>query len=91
VANNDADADDPVQDTWLRILRGLPGLRDRARLRAWLFGIAHRVIIDRLRTRYAEPGHSGVDALADDADLQDEHLRQDQVERGLAALAPPDR
>ena len=91
VADSEAEADDLVQETWLRVLRGLPGLRDPRRLRSWLFGIAHRVLIDRLRSRYAEPDHAPVDALADGADLQAEHLRHDQVERGLAALAPPER
>lgn len=91
VANSESEADDLVQDAWLRVLRGLPGLRDPARLRAWLFGIAHRVIIDRLRSRYAEPAHAPVDELVDDADLQATHLRHDQVERGLAVLAPPER
>ncbi|MDZ7788936.1 MAG: RNA polymerase sigma factor [Xanthomonadales bacterium] len=91
VANSDSDADDLVQDAWLRILRGLPGLRDPARLRAWVFGIAHRVIIDRLRSRYAEPAHAPIEVLVDEADLQAEHLKRDQVERGLAALAPPER
>lgn len=91
VANSESEADDLVQDAWLRILRGMPGLRDPARLRSWLFGIAHRVLIDRLRLRYAEPAHAPVEALVDDADLQAEHLKRDQVERGLAALAPPER
>lgn len=91
VAHNDADADDLVQDTWLRVLRGLAGLRDPKRLRSWLFGIAHRVLIDRLRVRYAEPAQASVEALVDETDLQAEHLRHDQVERGLAALGPPER
>lgn len=91
VANSESEADDLVQDAWLRVLRGLPGLREPARLRAWLFGIAHRVIIDRLRSRYAEPAHAPVDELVDDADLQAAHLHHDQVERGLAVLAPPER
>lgn len=91
VANSESEADDLVQDTWLRILRGMPGLREPARLRSWLFGIAHRVLIDRLRLRYAEPAHAPIEVLVDEADLQDEHLRQDQVEHGLAALAPPER
>jgi RNA polymerase sigma-70 factor (ECF subfamily) len=46
---------DIVQDIWLRVLRGLPTLRDPTRFRAWLFGIARRVLMDRLRVRYAEP------------------------------------
>lgn len=91
VADSDAEADDLVQDTWLRVIRGMPGLRDPARLRSWLFGIAHRVLIDRLRLRYAEPAHAPIEVLIDEADLQAEHLKRDQVERGLAALAPPER
>lgn len=91
VAASEADADDLVQDTWLRVLRGLPGLREPARFRAWLFGIAHRVLVDRLRAKYAAPAQSPVEPLPGDADLQSEHIRRDQIERGLAALAPAER
>jgi len=91
VADSESEADDLVQDAWLRILRGLPGLRDPARLRSWVFGIAHRVIIDRLRLRYAEPARAPIEALVDEADLQADYLRHAQVERGLAVLAPPER
>lgn len=91
VASSEAEADDLVQDTWLRVLRGLPGLRDPARLRAWVFSIAHRVIVDRLRSRYAGPAEASIDVLVDETDLQADHLKQDQIERGLAALAPPER
>lgn len=53
-ASEDA-ADDVVQDVWLRIVRGIGGLREPARLRPWIFGIARRVLIDRLRDKYAAP------------------------------------
>jgi RNA polymerase sigma factor (sigma-70 family) len=46
---------DVVQDIWLRVLRGIGRLRDPARLRSWLFGIARRVVMDRLRTKYTTP------------------------------------
>ena len=53
---NDADAAaDATQEMWMRVLRGLPSLRDAAKFRAWLFGIARRVLMDRLRGQYAEP------------------------------------
>lgn len=95
VAASEAEADDLVQDIWLRVLRGLPGLRDPARLRSWLFGIAHRVLIDRLRSRYAAPDEvvdeTAESRLADAADLQQLHVDRDQVERGMAVLTPPDR
>jgi RNA polymerase sigma-70 factor (ECF subfamily) len=51
--SDDDVAQDIAQDVWLRVLRGIGGLRDPARLRAWLFGIAHRTWIDALRRKYA--------------------------------------
>jgi RNA polymerase sigma factor (sigma-70 family) len=81
-------AADAVQEVWLRVLRGLARLRDAARFRAWLFGIARRVLMDRLRVRYAEPHFEAVDlaslpeAVAGDDRAEDLAL----LERGLARL-----
>ncbi len=44
---------DAAQEVWLRVLRGIARLREGDKLRAWLFGIAHRVLMDRLREQYA--------------------------------------
>lgn len=54
-------AADTVQDVWLRIWRGIARLRDAARFRAWMFGIARRAVMDRLREKYAEPAPLDVD------------------------------
>jgi RNA polymerase sigma-70 factor (ECF subfamily) len=35
------------------VLRAIARLRDPARLRSWLFGIARRAVMDRLREQYA--------------------------------------
>lgn len=51
--SDDDVAQDIAQDIWLRVLRGIGRLRDPAKLRAWLFGIAHRTWIDTLRKQYA--------------------------------------
>jgi RNA polymerase sigma-70 factor (ECF subfamily) len=55
ITGSDDAAADAVQDAWLRVVRGLPRLREPARIRAWLFGIARRVLMDRLRAQYAAP------------------------------------
>ena len=55
LTNSDDSAADMAQDTWLKVLRGIAGLREPARLRPWLFGIARRVAMDRLRRQYARP------------------------------------
>jgi RNA polymerase sigma-70 factor (ECF subfamily) len=74
-----------LQDAWLRILRGIARLRDGAKLRAWLFGIVRRTLMDRLRSEYSragevelgdldpadEPAGGGVEGWSDrEADLQ---------------------
>ena len=52
---NDDVAQEIAQEVWLRVIRGISRLRDGAKWRAWLFGIARRVLMDRLRAKYAMP------------------------------------
>jgi RNA polymerase sigma-70 factor (ECF subfamily) len=75
-------ADDVVQDVWMRVVRGISGLRDRTRLRSWVFGIAHRVLMDGLRARYAEP-----DAVAvEDVDLRADQDDSEDLRETLTAM-----
>jgi len=46
---NEAEADDIVQDVWLKMQRGLDGLKDRRRLISWIYQIARHAIIDHYR------------------------------------------
>ncbi len=48
------DADDCYQETWVSALRAYPRLRDSANLRGWIFTVAHRKAIDRIRSRRRE-------------------------------------
>jgi RNA polymerase sigma-70 factor (ECF subfamily) len=99
LTGDDEAAADAVQECWLRVLRALPRLREPAHLRAWLFTIARRVAVDRLRDRYAEPASDDVDlsniaaedTLADDraeelAGLHDALARMPIVEREVLVL-----
>lgn len=81
-------ADDLVQDVWLRVLRGLGRLREPERFRPWLFGIAHRTFIDRLRIRYALPvdTHADLNVLPDPRPGEDPIALQRDVHLGLDAL-----
>jgi pectate disaccharide-lyase len=49
--NGHADVDDLVQETMVRVMRGLPGLRDPERFRSWAVTIAYRQIQRYLRDR----------------------------------------
>ena len=85
LTNNDEMASEIVQDVWLRVLRGLNRLRDGSKLRAWLFGIARRTLMDRLREHYAAPVMSQVDV----GDLEvpdDSFAAADDIEGDLAAV-----
>jgi RNA polymerase sigma factor (sigma-70 family) len=55
LTSNDDVAREIAQEVWLRVIRGISRLRDGAKWRAWLFGIARRVLMDRLRAQYAMP------------------------------------
>jgi RNA polymerase sigma-70 factor (ECF subfamily) len=73
LAGDDEAAREVVQDTWLRVLRGIGRLNDPAKIGAWLFGIARRALMDRLRAQYGALPSSGaeVDSLATDEDEHD--------------------
>jgi len=81
MAGETAAADDIVQDVGLRAIRGIVRLRDGSKVRAWLFGIARRVLMDRLRAQYAAPEMSEMDA----ADIAAEDAGAD-LEEDLAAM-----
>jgi RNA polymerase sigma-70 factor (ECF subfamily) len=78
LTGDDDAAAETVQEAWLRVLRGIARLRDPERLRAWLFGITRRVVMDRLRVRFAEPVTVAVEdvdlAAEESSDLADDIL-----------------
>ena len=61
LVGDDESARDIFQDVWVRVIRGIPQLRDGSKLRAWLFGITRRTVMDRLRKEYAESPIADVD------------------------------
>lgn len=88
LCGSDDAASDLSQDTWLRVLRGAASLRDPARLRPWLFGIARRVAMDRLRRQYSSPLDAGAELDGLPAAQADPGLESDLawLEGEVAAL-----
>src|SRR5262245_11713976 len=88
LAGDDEAARDIVQDIWLRVIRGIPRLRDGAKLRAWLFGIARRTLMDRFRDRYAEAPATAVDVNEIPAESSpiDDIEDLDELDRALERL-----
>lgn len=50
-----ADVDDVVQETMLRVVRGLPGLRDPRVFRSWLVAVAMNQVRDHARACHGRP------------------------------------
>ncbi|HRK65172.1 MAG TPA: sigma-70 family RNA polymerase sigma factor [Terricaulis sp.] len=73
-------AQDVVQETWVSAWRGLSGLDDPARWRAWLYAIAHRKCTDALRAKYR--GQRLANALGEDM----EQTSGDEAGRAAARL-----
>jgi RNA polymerase sigma-70 factor (ECF subfamily) len=46
---NEAEADDILQDVWLKMQRGVDGLKDQSRLTSWIYQIARHAIVDHYR------------------------------------------
>ena len=55
----EADVDDVVQDVFLRMLRGLSGLRDDERFGPWVYPVARSAIADHLRSSARHPLTTG--------------------------------
>ncbi len=85
-----ADADDLLQEVFVRIQRRLPELREPAKLQGWVYRIARNVVIDHYRSRRESV------PLADEAEPSDPGGRDavdltPALRRFLAALPPPYR
>jgi RNA polymerase sigma factor (sigma-70 family) len=88
MSGRDQEAQDILQDVWLRVIRGIARLRDGSRLRGWLFGIARRVLMDRLRRQYAMPPAIEVDIedLAAESDSPDRDVDLEALDAALETL-----
>ncbi len=80
------DVDDVIQDVFLRMQRGLPGLRDDERLGAWLFQVARSAIADhgRSRARHPLPARPPEDDAPAEVEEDDR-----QVARALSGCVAP--
>jgi len=84
-----ADADDLLQEVFLRLHRQLPKLRDPARLQGWIYRIARNVVIDHhRRRRHTEPLLHDPEAEAADPEGRDSLDLSSTLRRFIDALEP---
>lgn len=80
-------ATDLVQETYLQAWQGLGSLRDRTRLRSWMFGILHRQYLKQLRNKtrirfasFDESSIPPVESGGSESELTD---RREQVQQAI--------
>ena len=92
-----ATAEDATSQVFTQALAALPRYRDYERetaFRAWLFRIAHNVIIDTIRARRGHESLATVADLLDDRNLPEEVVILDEAQRAvwdLIATLPPEQ
>jgi RNA polymerase sigma-70 factor (ECF subfamily) len=82
--------DDVVQEVWLAVVKGLPRLRQPDRFAPWLFSIARRAVMNRLRDAYAAAS-PWPDLPSDVSEEPDDVLDRQVIAVALAALPPRER
>jgi RNA polymerase sigma-70 factor (ECF subfamily) len=93
--DQEADAWDVLQKTWIKAMRGIRSLKDPEAFPCWLYTLARRTVIDHLRhppdrQMPEERGEEEIDpSAADDPTLAMENA--EAVHRALARLSPPHR
>lgn len=85
-----ADADDVVQETWMRAVMKLSGFRGASSFRTWLIGIGVRTAHETLRRRKRRRETGSVELFepAGSPPMVADHI---DLERALASLGAPHR
>jgi RNA polymerase sigma-70 factor (ECF subfamily) len=88
MAGDRSTAEDLCQETFLKVLRGLPSFRGGSSLKTWIYRIAHNVWTDRLRSSAPEEtggeDHPGFRA-AGDSRTPFGHVEDAQIRGALEA------
>jgi RNA polymerase sigma-70 factor, ECF subfamily len=101
LTGNIADAEDLVQETYARALKGAPQFTPGTNLKAWLFRILRNTFLSAYRRRRNDPTVGGLDTVDPDAqsaaeeawllgDLELDRLRHvvaEEIERALMRLS----
>jgi RNA polymerase sigma-70 factor (ECF subfamily) len=104
ITANEQDAEDVVQETFLKLHRNLEKFEDRASLSTWLYRIATNTALDLIRGRKRhqqgrepedEQGVAAVDKLATEAPAPDRLMLsselRERVSAALGRLSPAER
>jgi RNA polymerase sigma-70 factor, ECF subfamily len=93
---NRAEAEDLLQEVFLRLVKGLATYKEKERFEVWLYRMAQHLLIDYWRKRKAVNADGAW--LAEESEVMPDSLArtaaretEDQLQRALAKLAPEQR
>ena len=94
LVDDEQDAWQILQQTWLKVLRGIKNLREPCKLPAWLYGIARNTALSHLRTKYSQEAF--FESNADTSKIEDYNSaihfdNAEQVYYGLGRVSLPHR
>jgi len=78
-------AEDMFQQTWLKVIKGLPKYEERGAFSSWLFGVANNCCVDHARKQMRSKvddltSAEGMDCLPDkDSDPEDTLMKKEQL------------
>jgi RNA polymerase sigma-70 factor, ECF subfamily len=103
MTRNPSDAEDLVQETYLRAYRGFGGFKDGTNLKAWLYKILTNTFINTYRAKKRRPEQTELDDVEDfylykrlggleavDADQTPENIVLDQIPESIVKEALED-
>lgn len=89
-----SDADDALQEAYIKAYRALPDFRGQSGLSTWLYRITYRCCLDHVRRRSATTVSAELEGepdLAEDVDPADLIASRDALREALAQLTPIQR
>ncbi len=93
MTNSCESSDDIMQEIWISVLQNIASLRECSKFRSWIFSIAHRNLMNRLRAHYSMQfeDQSVLEDISDEnLEIQRDETRR-TVESGLSKLPIAER
>ncbi|HLZ63413.1 MAG TPA: sigma-70 family RNA polymerase sigma factor [Ktedonosporobacter sp.] len=97
MVGNEEEGRDLAQETFLKVWRTLPSIRDTTRFRSWLYRIATNVALDYQRARYWQRFFKRgllsrpLDSSVHQRGLEERLVEAELVQEALAQLSPTNR
>jgi RNA polymerase sigma-70 factor (ECF subfamily) len=86
LGGRESEAQDLIQETWIRACRKLPGFRWESSLRTWLTSIALNLVREAVRRRGRETAAESQSALSETAEPISRPFDRMDLERAIAGL-----